>query len=254
MLFGSHLNADNILAHTPMKYMGSKRRIWKYIAPIILKNREEKQYYVEPFCGGYNSICQVDGLKIAADINPYLIAMWKDLLHGEKYPETISKEDYEKAKTAYKTNDSTTYSMGELGWTGFMASYNGIFYHSYSGVSASDGKDYVQASIANIYKQIDSRKGCELICCSYENLEIPDNSIIYCDPPYRGTEGYGLAFDYPKFYEWCFLKKSEGHRIFISEYSMPSDFTCIWAMEVANSLDRYSEKRGRRMEKLYTIN
>ena len=94
MLFGSHLNADNILAHTPMKYMGSKRRIWKYIAPIILKNREEKQYYVEPFCGGCNSICQVDGLRIAADINPYLIAMWKDLLHGEKYPETISKEDY----------------------------------------------------------------------------------------------------------------------------------------------------------------
>ena len=79
--------------------MGSKRRIWKYIAPIILKNREEKQYYVEPFCGGCNSICQVDGLRIAADINPYLIAMWKDLLHGEKYPETISKEDYEKAKT-----------------------------------------------------------------------------------------------------------------------------------------------------------
>lgn len=114
MLFGSHLNADNILAHTPMKYMGSKRRIWKYIAPIILKNREEKQYYVEPFCGGCNSICQVDGLRIAADINPYLIAMWKDLLHGEKYPETISKEDYEKAKTAYKTNDSTTYSMGCL--------------------------------------------------------------------------------------------------------------------------------------------
>ena len=63
--------------------MGSKRRIWKYIAPIILKNREEKQYYVEPFCGGCNSICQVDGLRIAADINPYLIAMWKDLLHGE---------------------------------------------------------------------------------------------------------------------------------------------------------------------------
>ena len=127
------------------------------------------------------------------------------------------------------------------------------FYHSYSGVSASDGKDYVQASIANIYKQIDSMKGCELICCSYEILK--SQTILYLLwSSYRGTEGYGLAFDYPKFYEWCFLKKSEGHRIFISEYSMPSDFTCIWAMEVANSLDRYSEKRGRRMEKLYTIN
>ena len=82
--------------------MGSKRRIWKYIAPIILKNREEKQYYVEPFCGGCNSICQVDGLRIAADINPYLIAMWKDLLHGEKYPETCQSH----AKTGEPWNEN----------------------------------------------------------------------------------------------------------------------------------------------------
>lgn len=35
-----------------MKYMGSKSRIAKYILPIILKDRKDGQYYVEPFCGG----------------------------------------------------------------------------------------------------------------------------------------------------------------------------------------------------------
>lgn len=236
-----------------MKYMGSKRRIWKYLAPLILKDRKEGQYYVEPFCGGCNSICQVDGLRIGADINPFLIAMWKGLQNGEKYPEAITREEYSIIKNAYNSKDYTNYSMAEMGWTGFVASYNGMFYRSYSGVGA-DGKDYVAASISNINKQIDSMKGCELVCCSYESLEIPDNSIIYCDPPYQGVKGYGSQFDYPKFYEWCFLKKSEGHRIFISEYSMPSDFTCIWSGEVPNSLDRYSEKKERRIEKLFTIN
>ena len=44
-----------------MKYMGSKNRIAKHILPIILKDRIENQYYVEPFVGGANMIDKVDG-------------------------------------------------------------------------------------------------------------------------------------------------------------------------------------------------
>ena len=237
-----------------MKYMGSKRRIWKHIAPIILKDRTENQYYVEPFCGGCNSIANVSGNRMAADINPYLIGMWKGLLEGMTYPETITKETYNEAKTAYNTKDYTIFSAAELGWIGFMASYNGLFFHSYTGVSKSDGKDYVKASIDNIKQQIAPMKGCELRCCSYDALEIPPDSIIYCDPPYQGTEGYGVDFDYPKFYGWCHSMKQAGHKIFVSEYSMPPEFTCIWSMEVSNSLDRFSKVREKRLEKLFTIN
>lgn len=71
-----------------MRYMGSKRRIWKYIAPIILEGRKENQLYVEPFCGGCNSLSQVSGRRLASDVNPYLIAMWKSLLNDE--PQNIS--------------------------------------------------------------------------------------------------------------------------------------------------------------------
>lgn len=63
-----------------MRYMGSKRRLWKYISPIILKDRKLNQFYVEPFCGGCNSLSQVNGKRIAADINIYLIEMWKSLI------------------------------------------------------------------------------------------------------------------------------------------------------------------------------
>lgn len=235
-----------------MKYMGSKRRIWKYISPIILKDRKPEQYYVEPFCGGCNSIANVDGKRIASDMNPYLVEMWKGLLCGESYPDTISRETYNEAKDAYKKQDYTTYSISEIGWIGYMGSYNGLFYHSYSGIG-SDGRDYVKASITNIMKQVPLLYGCEFSCCSYDSLEIPEHSIIYCDIPYKGTKGYGVKFDYPKFYEWCFSKKSEGHQVFISEYSMPAEFTCVWSMEISNSLDRYSMVRGKRTEKLFTV-
>lgn len=86
-----------------MKYMGSKRRIWKHIAPIILENRKKGQYYVEPFCGGCNSISQVKGKRIVSDINPYLIAMWKGLMNNEKMVFDIDKEYYDQDLGYLKT-------------------------------------------------------------------------------------------------------------------------------------------------------
>jgi len=42
-----------------MKYMGSKNRIANEILPIILKDRIENQYYIEPFCGGLGTFDKV---------------------------------------------------------------------------------------------------------------------------------------------------------------------------------------------------
>ena len=58
-----------------MKYMGSKRRIAKEILPIILKDRQLNQWYVEPFVGGGNLIENVSGPCIGADNNKYIIAL-----------------------------------------------------------------------------------------------------------------------------------------------------------------------------------
>lgn len=44
-----------------MKYMGSKRRVAKYILPIMLAERKPDQWWVEPFVGGGNMIDKVEG-------------------------------------------------------------------------------------------------------------------------------------------------------------------------------------------------
>lgn len=54
-------------------------------------------------------------------------------------------------KSSTKCQPKTQFFTSEIGWIGYMASYNGIFYNSYSGIG-SDGKDYVRASIENILK------------------------------------------------------------------------------------------------------
>ena len=86
----------------------------------------------------------------------------------------------------------------------------------------------------------------------YRNVPIPDNSIIYCDIPYRNVATYNKAeeFDYDTFYNWCIEKKKHGYQVFISEYSMPEDkFECVFEMSKLTSLA--STKSCRVTEKIY---
>lgn len=63
----------------------------------------------------------------------------------------------------------------------------------------------------------------------YQQVTIPDDSVIYCDIPYEGTDGYlekdSEGFDYERFYDWC---EHQTQPVFISSYQMPDDrFDCI---------------------------
>lgn len=61
----------------------------------------------------------------------------------------------------------------------------------------------------------------------YRDAEIPTGStVIYCDPPYKDTGGYGIEFDFDEFRSWA---AAYPHQLFVSEYSMPTDaFVSVW--------------------------
>lgn len=63
----------------------------------------------------------------------------------------------------------------------------------------------------------------------YQQVTIQNDSVIYCDIPYEGTEGYlekdSGGFDYERFYDWC---EHQTQPVFISSYQMLDDrFDCI---------------------------
>lgn len=168
-----------------MKYLGGKTRIAKEILPIILADRKEGQYFVEPFCGGCNVTDKVLGNRIANDYNEYLIAMFRGLVSGEKYPEQIERELYNDVRDCF-CSGSDKYDIGFMGWVGFMASYRGKFFGGYSGTYwRSDGGriDSMSEAVRGMAKQIPKLQGVEFHSGGYRNLQIPDESIIYCDPP-----------------------------------------------------------------------
>ncbi len=96
----------------------------------------------------------------------------------------------------------------------------------------------------------------EMRVADYHNIEILPNSVIYCDPPYFGTEKYmGAGFDHEAFYDWC---ERQTQPLFISEYWMPEDrfvsiaeFERVSSFSATNNSKKEIEKIFRPKKQLY---
>lgn len=220
-----------------MKYMGSKNRIATKIIPILLESKPLNFY--DLFCGGLNLSDKINQQNLfsqkvniyANDKNKYLIALWKGLQNGITPIENITKDLYSNARTEFYNNTNIYFSDFEIGWIGFAASFNGRFFDGgYSGIT--NDRNYIKEQINNIKKQIPLIKDFNFLNLDYKDVEIMENSVIYCDIPYKNTKQYSNKFNHLEFWEWCRAKSKQGFKIFISEYDAPNDFKCIWQKEI----------------------
>ena len=186
--------------------MGSKARFAKDILRIILKDRKEGQWYVEPFAGGMNTICEVVGNRLANDKNLHLIEMWKGLLENRERPNEISKHLYDSARNEYNRRTNFEFDDFLIGWIGWMGSANGRFFDGgYSGKSNTKigtVRDYIKEAISNVENQLPKMIGVQFENKDYAELYIPENSIIYCDIPYKGTKQYLTSKDFNHSFFW----------------------------------------------------
>lgn len=185
-------------------------------------------------------------LKIGADINRYLIALFKYLQQNEFNPPHIGEEEYKDIRI-----NKDKYPDWLVGYVGFNLSFGAKFFGGYRRDKAGV-RDYQNEAQQNLKAQQNLIKNIKFLCCSYDQIKINPSSIIYCDPPYQGTTKYKSSFDHEQFWQWCRNKKAEGHEIYISEYNAPPDFKCIWQKEIVSSLTQDTgSKKG--IEKLFTL-
>jgi len=229
-----------------MLYSGSKKKIAKYILPIILKGRTDKQWYVEPFCGGANTIDKVPGRRIGADVNEYLISFWQAIQRGWIPPSNISKEEYYHVKSNKEMYDNPV-----VCFTAVPCSFGAKWWGGYA--FNSKGQNYAARAVRSITKQAQAIMSVIFVKSNYCNLYLPDNSIIYCDPPYANSVGYGVKFNHDPFWNWCRSIATSGHTIYISESVAPDDFTSVWETTVAVRTNKNTTGDTRK-EKLFTYN
>ena len=231
-----------------MKYTGSKNNIAKYILPIMLKDRNGKNW-VEPFVGGANMIDKVDGYRFGYDNNEYLICLLNYIKDGGKIDDKqISKEHWREVK-----ENKHKYPKWYVGLIGILGSYNGNWFSAYGGGSKTkEGgyRNYFDEGVRGLMKQ--DLSGIEFIFSDYKNIDFKEKSVIYCDPPYElKNKRYKEHFNSDDFWKWCREKSKEGHNVFISEYNAPKDFECIWQKQISKTNPK---QKVNKIEKLFKYN
>lgn len=99
--------------------------------------------------------------------------------------------------------------------------------------------------------QSNRQENLEVFTEDYQAVKIPENAVVYCDPPYKTTEGYTkknrMSFDYGRFYNWL---RTRDFPVYVSEYTMPDDFVCLWEKEKTCAFSKDSNSK-KTIEKLF---
>lgn len=244
-----------------MKYVGSKNRLSKHLIPIIQSYiSNDTKAYIEPFVGGANMIDKIEcKKKIGIDIHKELVELLKyvQILNNE-LPTHISEEHYNEVK-----NNKDNYSKWYQGFVGFTASFSARYFDTYARSFKADGitpRDMSNEAIRNIEKQRQNLQNIEFISGSFLQLNPNkiNNCVIYCDPPYRGTEKYYKknkenGFPYDKFYDWC-IEMAKNNIVLISEYNIKDNkFEEIWQIEHKVGNSPTHKTHSKRVERLYKV-
>jgi len=226
-----------------MRYLGGKARIAKKVVEVLEEYRLPNQVFVEPFVGGCNITPLMTGSRIASDLLEEVILFYMALQRGYEPPKVVTELEYKYLK------DSPPSPL--KGFVGIACSYSGKFFGGYA---RSGDRNYALNGYNTAKKTAPKIQGVDFRHCSYLDLELPDNSLIYCDPPYTSTTNYSTGkFDSEAFWNWCRGKAEDGHTVIISEYSAPDDFVEIWSIERNLEMRTNKSSTEKRTERLFML-
>ncbi len=231
-----------------MKYFGGKARISGDIAKYINYRIKPGQAYWEPFCGSCWVMSKISGgrKRIASDLHPSLIMMWKALQEGWIPPDEVSEEDYYRVKN---TNDCALKSF-----VGFGCSFAGRYFEGYARDKKSD-RNFAAETKRSLFAKMRFLNNVLFIESDYREYSPPENSFIYCDPPYVNRKWFSSLdkFNSDQFWLWAESKSNQGHTVLVSEYSSPKIFTSVWEKQTKTDIRNGSGVKEKRVEKLFEL-
>lgn len=234
-------------------WIGGKRRLAKRILPLF----PEHTCYVEPFCGAAALffLKKPGKVEVINDINGDLMNLYRVVKH---HPDEflrqfewslVGREEYDRLKSmpAETLTDiqraARFYYLQKQNFGSRVGSY--IFG---AGTMRSPTLD-----LSRIREDL-SRANKRLIRTRIEHLgweqciERYDRTytLFYCDPPYWGTEGYGVDFPMSEYFRMAELAKSIKGKMVISVNDIPEMREVFAGLEMQSLDHKYSVGGGKR--------
>ena len=232
-----------------MRYQGGKSRIAGQLAAKIREIHPTATEIWEPFCGGGAmtlALAKVGFRVHALDNHEDLILMWQALTKGETDPFVdVTETEYQALKTAGPS--------ARRGFVGFGASFGGAWFGGF----ARRPYDPSRNICAETRRNIDRLVGLPVTFTLADYISVPDDVLVYADPPYAGTKPYkgAPAFDHAAFWSWV---RNRSGPTFVSELTCPDpQLDIVWrkqhkSQNASNSpTTRATSKIIEREERLY---
>lgn len=197
------------------------------------------------FCGSCAIESKVKGFNniICNDKHEYLIEMFKGVQNGYNLPEQITEDDYKRIRN--NKDDDKCLS----GFVGFGCSFGGKWFGGYA--RNKTNTNYALQSKKSLLKDMEGLKATIFVCKDYRDVFIPPDAVVYADPPYNNTTGYGKEkFNTDEFWDYI-SNLSKTNLVFVSEQIAPSDYISIWEKPFTRTLDVNKKNQFVVTEKLF---
>ncbi|ACO74733.1 Probable methyltransferase [Laribacter hongkongensis HLHK9] len=207
---------------TPLiPWLGGKRRLAKHILPLF----PEHTCYVEPFCGAAALYFLKEQTKVEVinDINGELVNLYRVI---KNHPEEFARQ-FKFALSSRQIFKWMQITPEEI-LTDIQRAGRFYYLQKLCFGAKVESQTFGTAATApprlNLLRLEEDLSAAHLrLSRTYiENLDWADcirkydreHTLVYCDPPYWGTEGYGVEFDLHQYQRMSELAKSiKGHMI-----------------------------------------
>ena len=211
------------------------RGIDLFIGAIQGKYREEKRWISR------------EDFEALKDTDPYVALCWSFGTNGRDYICNKDVEPYKKAvhtmlmaetvhdrRLAYKAVITEIRNLTGLNKQLFLQERN------------LENLERVQS--LEVLESLEALERIEALRLPYEDVGIPNGSVVYCDIPYKDTNEYNVPFDYDRFLDWAAECEQP---CFVSSYEIEdARFECVAEFPKRQLLSS-TNKSTVKLERLY---
>lgn len=194
---------------TPLRYPGGKQKLYPFIAELIDRNGISGGHYAEPYAGGAGVAIALllDGIVSHVHLNDcsiHIYAVWHSIKeHPDELCRRISSaslniDEWKRHREVFRHPES--HDVIDLGFSTFYlnrCNRSGILSAGAIGGLAQEGKWRIDArfprnELIQRIEAIAERSDCvtvtrldaEDFLRNHVNAHLPENALVYCDPPY----------------------------------------------------------------------